>query len=793
MDKNCLFKMSVSSIIDRFRASAKRQGIHPLELFEEYDHRKIGLLNPTLFIRAIVSTGFHLTAEESQQLCEHYNHGGSISYRRFLSDLANPQTSVLPEKTDQTYPDLLEFGLKLQSKNLTLIDVILEYDRMRNGRVSVDNFYRAFGSSELIKRIAKQYTNLYAHDIDYMQLQSDVQNALKNRSQLIHLPKAELPDFFTNFVKCLSSRNAQLHETFIDYDRFKRGSIAKHDFLAVLTSFGIPLSAEQLYQLMTPFLQPNGNDVDYQSFLTSVNQAKATIDASRTMTTRTIPQKTIDPQIVINDIKTRIELRRISLRPQFESAISESGGQITRQRFYKLLNFCGFSLTNDEMTALDSIYMNHNGIIDVESFLQQVDQKPQVSVPIDLGELLSRLRSHLLQRQTSIIKHFVVFDREDSGIISVNQLISVLQAIDFHPTTNELNAIINRFGDGKNIHWKEISNIVEPIIEKRDFSKSITANSMQLSAQRPTPSPEAISFMKKIHKAAKACGANVRMDLVRLDIRKCGLINGRLLRDELQSLPFKFSIAEFNTVSKIYFKPNSEMLNYPDFCDDLEVYGPEEVTVAIEPTEPLRQTNFLDTQVEKNKESLQMLKAALHCHRLTVDDIFYIYDSRNTGLIPIEVVIPAFERASILLTNQQKDDILAEFRDKRQPEKYNYKHLSYALKQVVPSKQQLNIISERQRQIAGENDGVHFITNVLKNKLAERKKTIYDLFMNVYDDYISTESFRNRFTNAGIIISEADLQKLIRKYKGNGDNQIAWKPLCVDVEESQPIQYTSKS
>ena len=139
--------MNTLSVSERFATTTKRQSINPLEVFEEYDNRKTGYLFPEVFIRALISTGFYCTNTECRDLCNEYNESGRINYRRFLIDCANPTTPILPKKTDQSKADLIEFGLKLKAENLTVVDVIQEYDRIRVGRVSINNFYRAFGSS----------------------------------------------------------------------------------------------------------------------------------------------------------------------------------------------------------------------------------------------------------------------------------------------------------------------------------------------------------------------------------------------------------------------------------------------------------------------------------------------------------------------------------------------------------------------------------------------------------------------------------------------------------------------
>lgn len=788
--------MNGLSVLERFATTTKRQSINPLEVFEEYDNRKTGFLFPEVFIRALISTGFYCTNNECHDLCRQYNEGGRINYHRFLLDCANPSSPILPEINDQLKSDLVTFGLKLKSENLTVIDVIQEYDRIRVGRVSINNFYRAFGSDSLEKRLARQYTDPNTGDIDYLRLHKDIQFALANRVHTISEPKSKLPDFFESFVRCVISRNVQLEEAFFEFDQFKRGIITLRQFVSVFNSFLIPLSPNQINQLAIPFLINDGNKVDYKSFVAAVDKVKTSIQNSTKSMLQVPSQKTSNPEVVLNEIKERIEARRMSLRDPFYMSLDECRGHISRQRFYKLLSYEGFNFSQADINALDSCFLLRDGTMDIESFLNRVEPYTPKNVEVNVNDVVRRLKSHLLDRQTSISKYFRTFDLEDSGVLSLNQLISAFNSVDFHPTTNELNALVLQFGNGRYIKWKELCKIVEPVIEKTENIRTGTCVPSQFIGQREEPSPEAITIMRKIYQAAKRYGTDLKKDMVRLDIRKCGVINSRLFREELNSLPIKFTNSDFLILSKPYFKSNTEMICYPEFCDDLEQYGStKDQTAEIEHQNFTNYYNQLKTrtaqEIEMTNEALQILKAALICRRITPDEIFFDHDSRNTGLVPNEVVIPDFDQIRMFLTNQQMSQIMNEFKDRRQPEKFNYRRLCTALNDVVPTKEQMNLVSDIQRQITGENDGVQILTNEIKNKLVDRKRSVYDLFMDVTEDSVPISFFKKKIESFRIIIEDNDMQKLMRKYKGNGPNQFLWKPFCRDVEESQPIQYTS--
>ncbi|OHS94938.1 hypothetical protein TRFO_38884 [Tritrichomonas foetus] len=922
-----------SAVLERFSAHIKRQSINPQEVFEEYDSRRLGLLHPNIFIRAIWSTNFYCTEDECQFLFSKYDDNGKVNYIQFIKDIKNFGTTMLPDKNNNSSTDIIEFGLMLQLKNLTVVDVLVEYDKVRVGRVSESNFYRAFGSSPLVVRVAKQYIDSITHDVDYMTMQKDIQNALANRRDVIAEPKTPLPEFFDNFVRCVVARNLNLHEIFIEYDRYKRGIVSLHDFISVMMSFGIPLSPEQLQNIATPFLDSESDEnVDYRSFAAAVknrslsfappalnrtlndnenyfdnryrntsfnnnsnynnsnfntsNYNHSNYASSNYNNTRYNNQNYQNPnfnnsnynnlhdndsnynnahynndqynnydyknsnfthsninnspyrgtnagdsdynsnnyntnsrstnhgnsgsfryststpyhnyndvsdlEVVLEEIRKQVIARRINLREQLMQALEEGRGKLMRQRFYKIMGFEGFKFSDADLNAIDNAFVMNDETFDVDSFVNRVDPYEPKNEPVDIERLIYRLKSHLLETQRSISKYFVSFDREVSGTVSLSQLISAFNGIDFHPTMNELTALANHFGNGRFIQWKQLVEAVEPVLEKPPFLQ--TAVRSQFSGDREEPSHEAIYVMKKLYQSAQRCNVDIKNDLMRKDLRKCGLVNSRALRDELFSLPStKLTNTEFVIATKAYFKPNTDMFCYPEFCQDLEKYGsiPDEAPVDDfqKIWQDLKEKNSQESV--KTNEALHVLKAALMLRRISVDEMFFDIDKRKSGIVPNEAVLNAFKPLSVYVNDDQINQIMKEYCDRRQPEKFNYKLLCIALNEIVPTDEELNYVSNIRKTLNGVDEGIQMITNLIKNKLVERKKNVYDLFLNVYSEMIPASQFRSRIEQAGIIISEKEMEKLIRKYKGSFQNLIDWQKFCSDVSESQPIKYTS--
>ena len=797
---------SFQEITERFVSTIRRWGLNPRDIFEEFDKARCGFLSPDLFTKALVSTNFYCSPEDNRKLQNMYNESGLINYRRFLNDLSKPTQPQFEQTPDFDQSQLVEFGLKLQGKNLTVFDIMIEYDRLRIGHVPPDTFFRAFGHSPLVKSIVNQYTDNITREVNYIRLSKDIQSAILHRSNENKGPAGNLPPFFENFVHCIVSRNINLYDSFSEYDRYKRGVISIQAFLSIVSSFGIPLSPSQLQSIATPFADKGV--INYKNFVTYVDKLAQSFELNPSTQVLKRESKIVDINSLLNEMKNRVEERRIQLRDQLETAAQEGRGLLSRQKFYKLLSYNGFTFSEDEVNAIDAHFKDVGDTMNVDAFLDRVDPIDLRVSPVDVNDVIRRLKNQLLQRGDSIVKHCAVYDRERSGTISLSQLISVFNSVDFHPTTSELNALSNKFGNGRFIQWKLLCNLVEPpsnnslSLTGTASTTSTTIRQNLLNTQSPnsyTPPPPTkpiITFLQKVYHAAKTYNANIRDDLIRLDIRKCGLLNSRFFKEELESFPSKVTSSEIMVLLRPYFKPNTDQVCYQAFCDDLEKYGPtdetnkqdEEQTLLMQRQKLLDNTTNPPIQPTK---AMYILKAALNNRRLSPEELFAKKDYYHTGVVPNECVVPSLEPVKVYLSNQQIEELMLTFRDKRQPEKFNYRRLCTVLSDIVPTQEDIKEINEIRRQASGENDGVQFITNELKNKLAERKKSVYDLFLNVNAETISPTQFRNRIEQAGIIVPENDMAKLIRRFRSPHSTEVNWLAFCNEVEDSQPIQYQS--
>jgi Ca2+-binding EF-hand superfamily protein len=496
------------------------------------------------------------------------------------------------------------------------------------------------------------------------------------------------------------------------------------------------------------------------------------------LTTRFIrPNPSINPptnlDILLKEIKLSAATRRLSLRERLES--ESNGHSLPRKKFYTLLRFCGFSFSSADTQALDDAFLLPNDLINIQQFLEIVDPIEPKPIPVEAEDVLNRLKAHLSNHPHSISKYFASFDREQSGLISIAQLISAFKAVNFHCSTAEITVVAEKFGDRKLLNWRDLCSAVEadpPPKEKQGLNC------------REEPTPEVVEFLQKVNLAVKRCGVSLRSEFLKVDIRKSGLLNAQIFKGVLDSLSVRSTNSEIVVILRPYFRGKTEMIDYETFCEDVERFG--------KPVEPVKQAVRIEEKepigTEKSDRALRLFKAAVGSRRLNGEELFIGHDSGKMGTIPIETFEPATKPLGQFLTDETVKQIERDFRDRRQPEKFNYRKLCAVLGSIIPTQEDIEEVTEQRRQSCGEREGAEQLVVAIKGKLTERRKTVYELFGDVHDDGIPVTQFRNRVSSVGIYLSENDVQKLVWKYRTGTKNEIDWHAFCDDVQHCRPMQ-----
>ena len=769
----------VPEIAERFALATKRYGINPEELFADRDRARSGFCPPVAFERAMSSLGFRFSQADSEALKQVYMENGKMNYSRFLWDVKNPAPAVFSKRIQDNTRQLKEFGMKLQAEGLDVRESILPYDKMRVGHVPREVLFRVFGYSRLVQDIATQYSDDMTGEVNYLVLEEDIQKAMEYKVD--EKLGCALPQFFDNFVRCLSSRNINVYDSFAVCDRLKKGYVSMQTFLAVVSSYGVEMSPAQLQELARPFIDDCGN-VDYLLFDKTIYDTQRQLDTTKPLSSSAIEAS--DIYELLDEIRSRLEVRRIRLRDVLETAQRENGGKLTRTKFYKVLGFSGFSFNPSDILALDARFLRSDDTVNIEDFIESVDPPEVVEPKVDADDVVNRLREHMRQNKLSIDKSFLTFDREGSGTVSVGQLISALKSVGFYPSTLELNAVARKFGNGRYVFWRELSDLVEPRV-----APPICTTLRTGEYGRTKPAAEVVDFLRRIYPVTVRSRIDVREKCSNVDIYQCGLIDVKRFRAILEDIPARIAGPDITVACRTYTKPGTSTVCYGDFCDDLAEYGPEPVPEVPKQTQPPPETVELQNRAAV---AIRKVKAALQYRRLLLEELFVTHDTLKSGTVSAEVFAAEMAPVAQLIGSDVIQLISKAFRDYRQPEKVNYRRLGASLAGVRVVREDIDEINEIQREITGENDGVCLINSALYNKVAERKKNIYDLFVHVPYETVPLKQFENILQSFGLVIPDGEMQKLVRQYRVNRNNDIDWRKFCSDVDEIGKANFSGK-
>jgi hypothetical protein len=340
----------------------------------------------------------------------------------------------------------------------------------------------------------------------------------------------------------------------------------------------------------------------------------------------------------------------------------------------------------------------------------------------------------------------IPFDREKSGIVSVGQFGSALRSIGFDVPPLQIRSLAERFGDGRSIQWKDLAKDVEP----------------EPASASEWP-PELIAFLQRVYGAVSRLGVPIRREFARQDIRRCGLLSLHIFKGVLESNSIISNSLDLAPLLARYYQPGTDLICYTRFCDDLEERG--QATVVTDP----------------NSKPLRVFKALLDRQHLVLDDVWARRDSHRVGTISLEDFRDTIKPILRLLGETVLCQIECQFLERRHGERFDYRRLISALREIVPTAEDLAEINLAEQQTPRPADPVGELLQAIRGRLRARRQGVYELFRDVRDDAIPLTQFRNRIETTGIVLTANDAQLLLSRYRAS-QNAVYWEAFCGDVQ-----------
>lgn len=795
--KNKANMNNVSDIISRIKDFCISHAVDVENELLSYDRKKNGIISTISLRRWIASIGTNLSSRAIQALIMQYQDQDGINVRKLIDDINNSASfnATISARPPTCTNELADLARELARRRQDIRDALSPYDRMNSGHVNANNFYRVFGASPSTKAIVEFY--IQDDGIDYLRIAND----LKHISKTIDTTQYTIPEpteAFKRLAAFIKTREIDTRLAFSSVDRLNTGKMPRRQFYSVLSSFGNMISPSGLTEIANSFCD-SGDLCNYNLFCQAVDNFVVPAPPAAQQP-REIPEEllqAVDPQVLLKTIGQKVATRHIDVDSQFIAAQREYPGEdeISLNLFDRLVRGMHLDLQSDEINAVAALFKGPRGGVYYKHFCQAV--KPQVEVrEISSAEVVRRLKEHLTQTNQLLYPSAARFDREGSGEISVQQLMSALQFVRFDFTNQEIAALRDSYSGSRrgSIAWTVLCKECDPqnlSFRGQQQEQTTGINIQQENSTKYNPPPKNVAaVLRKVSQSAQIQGVDMISEFRAYDQLRRGYVNQQTFANFLYSLPCQLSNGDIRMLISFYRVTGSSDVNYAACHTDAKKImqtDEEEKTEAIK-AQPL--TVLADTLPEfpeKMHSFLKRFKSYANQKRINASDLFSPYDVNHNGTIPIYKVQSGFSQYHFPATPEEVDDVINTFRSSKKNELFDYMIFVKAVEKEDISAPEVRA-SLASVPISAEIERYAQTTcNMIREKLLARHRKIDTAFAGIREPSISSTEFQGRLNSYDIVLTANQVQSLIRKYRVNLTNQIDYQTFINDVNNSKTI------
>lgn len=625
-----------SQIMRMIKNELAIRGATPEDLFDDADKFKSGYITYDAFNRALNYYNIRIRNQDFQELIINLADNGRISCTKFLSKMKeiskeNQAKSEISFRSTTNHSNseaaLIQLQGFLSVHQLSLRDVLRPFDRLNRGLVSVNDFIRAFSSASTVqaKLIANDFKDRFSDNVRYkeiekalLQIESNNSNNFSNSARM--KPRSPIIDQVISEI--IEKNITDLRQFFELHDYVNNGYVSKRVFPSIIEkAANIRLNINEISEFYDFYgVQEH---VRYLPLVQEVEQGIKDKEIDKNHHYSNENGKLIDTDFLLQEMKELFYGRRVNVPTLFPYAVN---GQCSRYKFLKTLSVAQKQLSVDELNAIANRFDIGNSVIDVDSFLSHfgVNGKTRNSnlqdsniinkEQINVDEVLSDIRQHLISRNLCLRRQCELFDRLKTGQITNAQLLASIQKCGYQINDSEFDAIISRFElDRGDIDYIQICNIVDnPDIynqqirqiqkqqqinqrrspkrhiysdkETTDYNKIRKLNQsselfdpenpkpsqMMTRELRPPPLPT-LRIVAKIADITRNREVYLRDEFAERDRAKHGTVNQD---DFMRVITLTSSNAKLTTneIAEVfvYYSQKSDFFDYRSFCRDIE-------------------------------------------------------------------------------------------------------------------------------------------------------------------------------------------------------------------------------
>ena len=770
--------MSKVAILKEIRAQARRKGLSVREILEDMDEKNDGKLFTIRFRRLFDALGLWFDEDKFSQITSPYMIGERhVDYRKFLSELEN-----LDQTTESVVGvrELSELAMQFRARNTTMSECMRGVDRYHTGCVSLDAYFSVVGNTPLAHRIAEQYVEDPGRDINYIQLERDMERAVTSFAATRGQRK-ELPSCFRSMVRKMVIRGIDPYPVLAAHDRFRRLVILPAHFLGDMADMGLGLTASEISSLSDAFT--DGGMFDYVAFCQACQDAASEYEKARKEEQeKTVAREELKPPVdlpmVLKKIEYEIDNRRLPIMLALEHYDQSCTGRLPISTFKKNIREMGFSIREDEIDAIAQEFRDKDGSVNYKTFVLAVTKPP----PKDdhTGEnQMGRLKAYLADKRWQLRPLMEKLDSKRTGSITWAQLAFLFRNISFDLSVREARMLRQKIGDLININ--EFCEQVDPVFKEPEPTQ------VEEEEEPEVPEQETLNVLGKTASLLQVSQRNFIDALREYHCIPTGHIYAASFREMMHAFPAPMSDDDINQLITKYTDTKKGMVDGFKLARDIGEYGTTQLQLFPELSVTLK-TEQNAIQNNSTRAILRRLKAHLDSIGRSLTDLCRPYDCYRGGVISQEDFHAIFLFTRFYITQEEEEALFKAFESQRLPKCVNYRKVLHCMQEETVTDTDLAATKIAVTTTnAGEDDLVSICT-ALHSKLAARRKSARCVFIGLGEGPIPYQQFQQCVRNYGLVLSAPDLQTICRKYRVNLRGDVDWVAFCNDVDSMKTLQ-----
>lgn len=322
-------------------------------------------------------------------------------------------------------------------------------------------------------------------------------------------------------------KRVRIEEFFRDFDKLRKGRVTRNQFKSILSQLNYNLTDDEFESLANKY---RTNDPEkffrYTDFIASINKAFTIAGVDKNPTTAIAPVTRNDTllarrkylsshpagsseiDLILEQYRKAVKTMRIHLKPVFQDFDITKNGHVTKAQFLRVLDRLRIFAPEHVLQGLLKRYMDMGNIDEVNyvDFCEDVDSSSQLfevgqdfnhsfdyfpksqarvskaeivrNTPVDVDDVLARVRKNCLEQRIRVGEFFRDFDRLRSGFITANQFrmgLSMAKIPISHAEFEQLNIVYKAPKAGEHVKWREFCDHVDEIFTKKGLEKDLDA------------------------------------------------------------------------------------------------------------------------------------------------------------------------------------------------------------------------------------------------------------------------------------------------------------------------------